>query len=283
MLGGMIALFMIFFSMNGLLMKQNSSQSKADSMALSFAETINENDRIGQINELEACNRELVFTSRQRLRECRQKDLDILEPLCSQLVTEARSGHHLIEQERRNQLELICRQLKQSAEQQNEQAAAQSNFSLAFLQTKAPMVTRIDIGHISNIESNVKPQGVVQELAAFDAEHGFLNKRSKLLKANLNAKLPAEDSDLDFYISGLAARVGDTCSPARNVNADVFVRSGTILGPEGEKYVCVDKIPNAVQITCSMNAAIGNKHEHSQSLQFISTGAATGAIAGQAR
>ncbi len=283
LLGGIIGLFMVFMSVNGLLMARNSSQRETDSLALNFAECINQNDRVGQINEIEACSRELVFNSRKRMTDCQHNDLENLTPLCNRLLMEARQGAQLVEAERQNQVQLICTQIKNAAAKHNDEASSQSNFSLAMVQTRKPIVTRIDVGRIANVESNVKRLGVVEELSQFDARNGYVNSKSQLFKADLNAKLPSEDADLNFFVSSLPARVGDTCSPARNVNPDVFIRTGTIYGQDGGKSAGVAQIPDAIQITCTMDTSLCGQNGQSGALELVSTSAATGGVAGTSR
>ena len=66
LIGGIILLTCIIaFCFYMLLAEQNRGQSKVDKSTLELAKAFNEGDRVGQLNNMEARNRELVFVSRQ--------------------------------------------------------------------------------------------------------------------------------------------------------------------------------------------------------------------------
>lgn len=280
MLGGLISVFLSFFSFNGFLMQRERSQGDVDAMTLSLATTINDKDRVGQINEMEACSRELVYTSRRRVHECSRQDMEDLTPLCDQLLTEAREGHRLVENERLNQIKLICLELQDRAQRHNQDAEGKGGFSLAWLRTKNPVVKKIEIGSIARVESNVKRNQGLPDLHEYDLQHGFLNEKSKLIRSNVNAKLPDVDGDLDFHIAGLPASVNGTSSPARSVNPEVFVPAAVIFENGKLLQGTVKQIPSAIQITTGMETSVGENNSHSGSVHIISTGAASGARAG---
>ena len=280
LLGAIIVMALIFFTVNGFFTAHNRSRFEADTLALSLASSMNESDRIAQINDLQASSRELVFTSRARAAACRANDMEMLEPLCNTLVSEARDGYRLVEGERINQIQVICTKLQKDAIRHNKDVLSRKDFSLMWLTAHDPLVTRIDVGRIANVHSNVRRSSAVCELAEHDVQQGLVDKQSKLIKADVNAKLPYVDTDLNFKISGLPAFVDGTCSPARNVNANVFIPTGTILRNGEKSLITVDQIPNAIQVTCSMDAALGDHQEYKRAVNLVATGAATGAIAG---
>jgi hypothetical protein len=276
-IGLVIAVGVGGFIFNSLLFQRTRAQYKVDALAMSLAGTINKNDRVGRINELEEASRELVFISRQHLEDAERQDLGFIAPLCDELLVEARANQSIVESERRNQIGLITREIQDEARKFNQAEAPAGNFSLRWLQTEEPRITRVDVGRISNIQSNVRTLDAIPELSAFDRKQGNIEDASRLYKANINAKLPGSDSDLDYKLASLPAYVEKTCAPARNANPDVFLPSGTIMNNGISTPSFVDFIPNAVRVYCSMKASVGSERKQT-SLDMNSTGITSGAL-----
>jgi hypothetical protein len=277
-MGLLIALCMMAFSFNGFLYRNGQAQYGIDALSMSLASSINEGDRVGQINELVAASRELVYTSRSQFEQCTEQEERTMESLCNQLLDEARTGQQLVEAERKNQAQIIVADLQNAAARHNQ--SAHGTFNLAWLSTEEPVIERIDIGSIQGVESSVQTTPVINKLYEYDKQTGLVNAKNYLYRANVNAKLPAGDTDLDFKLSSLPAYIDDTSAPARNTNADVFMPAICIFN-HGQKLPCkIDQIPGAVQVTCSMATALGQNDFHKASVGITSTAVATGAMVG---
>lgn len=266
---------MLFFTFNTLLFQHSSAQDKADSLALSLAASINENDRIGQLNQLQACSRELIFESRQQFDQCRENDLDFLQPLCAELLSESRRGQSLLEQERKNQIKVICTKLQEQAGISNKISDCRNPFKLICLSTSEAQIWKIEVGKLKKLQSSVKCGISAPELESFDKKQQYCMFKSRLYKSGTNARLPGADGDLDFIFTALPARVESICAPARNVNQDAFVYEGTIFDDREEKAAVLKNIPTAVRVICRMTAELDDKQ--SLSIPLISTGSAGGA------
>lgn len=278
--GMTVAVGVAGFSFNSFLFQCDQMQSKTDALALQLAGKINEGGRVGQINELQQCSRELMFVSRQELKQCEQEDFSFLTPLSQQLMGEARAGHNLVERERQNQIRLIKSDLQAEALKHNSDRSDRISLALPLLQTREPQITGIDVGYIDNVESNVKNLNVIKELSDFDRQNGYIDSTTKLYRANIDARLPDQEHDLSFRISSLPAYVEKICAPARNTNPDVFLRTGTIFTAAGDKDEEIDQLPSAIQVFVSMNASFGPREKYQATVSLVSTGAANGAIAG---
>ncbi|MBY0552457.1 MAG: hypothetical protein K2W95_34570 [Candidatus Obscuribacterales bacterium] len=270
-----VSVFMLCFTLHNLLFQCDRCQQSSDSLVIDMAGAMNSNDRISQINEMEARSRELIFNSRQHLNACAQRDLSFLAPLCDKFVVEARDGHSLIELERKNQIEQICRELCLSAERQNK-IAQQGGWTLAGVTTNASVIERIEAGRVDGVESNVPAARLHEELLEHDMQRGFLQKGSMLFRAGVNAKLPGEDGDLDFMLSGLPACVEGVSAATRNVNTEVFVPFGVIYERGKASVSKFSHLPNAVRISSVLAADLnGNQRT---SVKIFSVGAANGAL-----
>lgn len=279
-LGGVLFVFLLFYQLNGLFFQRNRAQLQSDELAVSCAAAMNQGDRIAQVNELKASSRELVYLSRQREQLADTQEFRALQPLCTQLVNEAREGATLVEAERKNQIRVICSEIQSNAWRHNRRLEDERGFAIAWLKTTAPSITCIEVGRIENVESNVRQPTGVAELANYDIESGLIQPGSNLLKANKNARLPGIDSDLNFHITSLPALVKGTRAPARNVNARKFVPQALIFDGGAPIKFAADQIPSAIRITSTMNATLGDRAEHTERVRFVSTGTTTGAIAG---
>jgi len=277
-LGLIVAVGVIGIIFNSFLFQRTRTQYQVDALAMSVASTINAGNRVGQLNELEAHCRELVFVSRNRTENYAEDDMSFLTPLSNQLLEEARAGQGLVERERQNQIQLITKEVRQAASGYNLVTNRNGGFSLNWLQTTEPKVTRVDLGRIDGIESNVRSQPVISELADFDSRQGYVHGASKLFRAHTNAKLPGVDGDLDFKFSALPAFVGRTCAPPRNANPDVFVSYGSVFENGQPVPSAVQHIPNAVQIFSSMDVSIGTERLNKKSVDLNSVGTASGAV-----
>src|SRR5262245_42262711 len=103
------------FIFNGYLFGCTRAQYQVDALAVDMAGKSNVVDRVGQINELEECARELIYVSRRQFEYCEEQDVKVLESLCYELLEEARAGQQLVEAERKNQVEVICAQIQGQA------------------------------------------------------------------------------------------------------------------------------------------------------------------------
>lgn len=276
--GMTVAVTVAGLTFNSFLFQCGRVQSKADAIALQLAGKINAGDRVGQINELEQCSRELVYISRQELKRCEHDDFSFLTPVCQQLMYEAEAGHRLVESERKNQIQRIEMDLRQAADKYNTASSGCMGLNLPWLQTCEPEIVRIDVGYIDNVESNVKSLDAIKELAEIDRQRGYVDRTTRLYKANIDAGLPEETDS--FKISGLPAYVEKTCAPARNTNPDVFVSTGTVFPTKMSGNGKIEQIPNAIQIVLDMNARFGLNDMHQAEVGLVSTAATNGAIAG---
>ncbi len=279
-LGLIVALTMSGLTFNTLMFQVGRAQEEVDTLALDLCSHINKGDRVGQINELEQCSRELIYLSHKELKQCSDSDFYFLTPLCLQLLGEARAGHFLLERERKNQINLISREIQEVALSYNSGDGKWLTLTMPWLETCEPKITRVDVGSIDTVESNVLNLETIRELADWDRQHRYIDQSTNLYRGNINALIPGPGSDLQFEISALPAYVKGTCSPARNTNPDVFLRAGTVFRSNAVPLDSINQIPNAVQVFYSLKVAAGPRKEIATRVNLVSTGATNGAIAG---
>lgn len=271
-----VGLIGILFST--VLSQHSRSQYEVDSLSLSLAKTINAGDRVAQMNQLVARSRELVYTTRQNTIECDQQGLAHLAPLCDQLMNEAYSSQAIVEYERNNQIQIISKEIVTATQKYNLSRDTRNNSYMPWLQTFSPEVLRVDVGGIQNVQSNVKSLTAIPELADFDRRSGYVDEKSNLYKANVNARLPSPDDDLIFKFASLPALVDNTCAPPRVANSDVFKCYGTAVAGGKNVTSKIDQIPQAVTVFTKMDVAFDPEAEDRHSISVSSTGVTGGAV-----
>ena len=272
-----VALCCIAF--NFVLFLRARAQYEADASTLDFATKLNVADRIGGVNLLEEASREMVFISRQNCDRCADLNLPQLNALSSVLLKRARQGHSLIESERQNQIVSICADAQAAARNYNKEKCGKSSLSFLDLSCLEPEILRVDLGHISAVDSSVRDLNIIPELSNHDISKGYVNLKSRLYRSDLDVKLPDPDSDLDFYFSSLPAYTKNTTSPSRNTNDAVFATYGTVFTNKQTKLTLPKQIPSAVHVVYGMSVTVPWDHSGKSSIELVSTGTTSGASA----
>lgn len=255
---GLLAVsLLIGYSYGGLFFEHNRLQASANEMALAAARKLNDKDRIGQMNNMIARNRQLVFSGRQQLDECKEK-VPGLASLAEELLDESRDSAKTLEAQRK-QLSIVAKkEAKQAMEKKFEEINKTYAMYLPWMKVEEPLLAGWQCGRVVNTESNVEVLKNISELESYDLEQSYATTAGmKLYKHDIDAKLPSADSDLSFKIAALSAPVMKTVAPARiilNANYDsvvgdnlpsacrvkVWLPVGTGLGPNAtSKMSCI--------------------------------------------
>ncbi len=271
-----VGLIGILFST--LLSQHSRAQYEVDSLALTIAKLINKGDRVAQMNQLVGRSRELIYTTRQSREACERERMGHLGPLLDQLMNEAYSSQAIVEYERKNQIETIAKDVREATQKYNADRSAKSNSFLPWLKTFEPEVVRVDLGCIENVQSNVRNLSVVEELADFDRRSGYVDPKSNLFKANINARLPSPDDELTFKFSSLPALVEDSCAPPRVANSQVFKSFGPVIAHGKNVENKMEQLPQAATVYTTMDVAFDMEAKERHSISVTSTGVTGGAV-----
>jgi hypothetical protein len=280
----MVVVVMILISIlavNGLFVNRTVVQSKAESFALESALKLNQQDNAGRLNLLTAHSRELVFDSRQLSNKVHSQ-MPELDGLAAKLMEESRDGSKVMEKERELLGDHIVNELIDGTKKfsTNENAG----IALPFLggNMTAPGVYDLEIGDVPGLPSNVDAPKGNPALCQYDDQMGYVQPKLALYKSNVNLKLPAQDSDLNFELSALPARSdqatanGIAAVPASLHKSDNFRRSA-FLWKDGQKSALRGaKIPSAIR--CIVSSAVKLDAQRSQPTSgkiLLDTSAAT--------
>ncbi len=272
-----ILLFICLLAFGGYMIfsEHIKGQGEADKTVLDVARILNDKDRIGKVNNIVARNRELVFLSRQSAVQASNRDLEHWAPLANYLLDEARASQTLVENERKSQIELSKKSVRDFVEQFNMRTTGKPSLKLPGWQSAHGDIVSATLGTVKDIQSNVKNTNVFPDLREFDEHEKYFQKGSDLYLGGIDAKLPAPDNDLDFRFASLAAPVEKTVAPARMINPDVFVPFGDVYLDHKAVNRPVAQLPDAVRIVrkSDMTIATGDKQSTQEASVAVSNGA----------
>jgi len=277
MVGGLLVFFCIVAFCFFLLLSENKKgKARVEEMAVNLAKTLNDGDRVGQVNNVIARSRELVFLSRHCETQASIRKLENWEPLSHYLVNEARSGAELVEAERKHQIDVSRKAVRYFADYTNLRTSEKPVFKLPFWHTWDAEIDTITFGCTDDTQSNVENSAIYPELREYDEHCKYFQKGSNLYMGNINAKLPSPDNDLDFKLTALPAPVENTVAPARIITARAFKPSGVVyqhLKPTEAKF---DQIPTAIEADDLV--WITALSEHEQQMKITARAATTGGM-----
>lgn len=249
LVGGILILACVVgFCFYMLIQEQNKGELKAEQTAVDMAKILNEGDRVGQLNNVVARSRELVYLSRLSENQAAQKKLDNWEPLARFLVDEARAGSVLVEAERKNQIEVSRKNIKFFIDKYNLNTKNDPTFRMPFFHTWDAEINDATLGSVAKCESNVLNTDIYPELREYDEQQRYFQKGSNLYMGNINARLPVPDNDLDFKLASLPAPVEKTIAPARLINGSVFKPGAEVYKDLKTINKPMEHIPTAVSI-----------------------------------
>lgn len=270
---GSIGLFLVVFTLlilygfANLLYVQGLLQCFADKTALTAACKLNDDSRFGDMNNLIARSRQLVFASRQMSQTTQVADQD-LNALANQLLEEDRQNATALDKERTHLAQLSIAEATDALNTAFYDQTGLYRAILPLLAIKAPQIVSVKFGNVSNVESNVESMGGFDELASYDESTKLVDLNSDLYFANINAKLPGADSDLNFNLSSLAAPVGENVSSARLILMKDFQTPDQNSQP----------LPSAVEVVISAEAPSVLFSSNTSKLQVVSVAATNGAL-----
>jgi hypothetical protein len=273
-IGLLLVACMVGFALYLFLSEQKRGQTEADKVALDIAKSMNEGDRIGQMNNLVVRCRELVYTSRMMEGTTENSYLYFCQPLAQQLLDEATSSALQVDKERVNQIGLMQKNIRNTVDKYNLETNSKATFRLPWWQSYALQVFQVNGGCLKDVQSNVEHTEIYDDLNDLDKRAKYFQPGSNLYMGNINARLPAPDSSLDFKIASIPAPVDKMVAPARLANPEVFKFGNDFF--ENGKFVkqSFDQIPSAVQVLGSMDVEVRNNKER---VQIGSTALSNGA------
>jgi len=257
-------------SISGLFLMHYRLQSQANELAALAAQVMNEKDREGQMNDTISHCRQLVFASREIYDSTAQTYPDF-EPLARQLLDGATASAADLEAERKNLLKIATDEANQKVAESFRAMSERDKLTLPWLQTSSPTVVNVSVGYVDGVPSNVEILPTSEQattlavLKAHDQQNNFFAEKNHHYLPNINAKLPGQESHLDFNFSSLAPPVLGTVSPLHAMLPAAF-RSDQ-----------PGQLPSAAQVTLSLDVATQIGASIHKTVKVVGCAAACGA------
>lgn len=274
--GNMLVLSSVFIAVNALgivvassygslFFVHNRLQATADELALEGAKKLNEQDRIGQMNNMIARSRQLVYDADDSNQDV-QEHLNHLSEISGILHDEAREGASLLENERTKLLNISKLEATSAVVNRYNEIKSGHGLVLPWLQADAPVHPVIKFGCTDKTDSNAAELSGIDELDTKDKDQGIITTDgSKLYKKNIDAKLSTgNDTDLHFHLSSLPAPVQNSISPARVILAKNF------------KDAPDTQLPSTVQVEMKMDVDTKLGAEAHSTMQCVGTAETNG-------
>lgn len=244
-------------SFAGLFFVHNRLESSAGEIALAGAMALNANDRIGQMNNMVARSRQLVYDSHQTL-----DDVDpTLEHLAQSLYDEnVESAQSLENTDRKKLYQVSETESKEAMQKKYEELLPSYKITLPWLKWGDLKMHKVRLGKIKDVKCNVYGMDGQPELAAADHAANYMEL---LYKDDVNAHIP-EDAGLTFKLASLAATTDKCIAPARQTLAVKFADNKD------------DNLHSAVQVELELNVSSGLGARASESMRATGTAATTG-------
>ena len=258
-----------------LLSQQKRGQTDTDEVSLNAAKLLNGDDRVGQMNNVVERCRELVYVSRVNKDKAESLNTQLYQPLARQLLDESRANAALVEAERLNQINLTTKNIQNYIKQHNLSTRTGGRLALPWFQTQFPEIAEVDFGSIKGVQCNVQNLQVIPALRDYDLSQHYIQGGSNLYVGNINAKLPAPDSDLNFFLSSLPADVSGSVAPVRLANPEVFNLGSVVMRQQQNTMEKPVHLAGAVQLVQTMNVSGGN---NSGTVRLSSTATADGGM-----
>ncbi len=255
--------FIALMSLAGTYFVQGMLQNQVNELAMHAACTLNDNDRLGQMNNMIARCRSLVYDSRQNY-DLASNQYQSMETLNEQLKDEAVQAAKDLEAERRYLKQLSELEANQVLKTDLLKLQAQPVLALPWLQCGKPKLLAMEFGQIDSVQSNVAALDDANNLTDADQNQNVIRTQSKTYKANVKPKLPSPDDALVFQLSSLPSPVNATVAPGRLVRQDKFRPT-----PNND-LTCAAR----VTVHMDLKADIGG--ERSSTLKVVSLAAAPG-------
>jgi hypothetical protein len=274
-IAGMLLVFGVALTFYFLLFAHNGLGEKAEVENVVASRFLNMSDNAGQMNNMVAASRELVFTSREMQGIIGDSHPEML-PLAAKLTDESRDGAKFVRDERGRLLQSTLADVRDWAKEFGKDDQAQNlQHMLPGIDTSELSLVNLDAGCISDIDSNVNAPLGNADLMKLDQK--FINPRSNLYYGNITLSLPAPDNDLTFKLSSLPAPVTGTIAPERLLDNDLF-KSTFLLVKDGQPQPgSCDQIPSALSLTARIKFQSRLGVKTNQMLVVRTTAAANGA------
>lgn len=241
----------------------------SEKVALAAAKELNKDDTQGEMNFITARGREYLFCCREALAKAEATakagaGQTIMQQFAVEVCNKTRSKMQKLDDEKTSVIKVVCSNASNAAKSAKQSAGTPGAATLAGAKTGAVELAELWVSGVTNTPSNVEQpteNKLLMQLDAQTSDNGkpLLDPKTKFYSGNINAKLPDDDADLNFYISSLAPEINGVTTPPRKMNQNDFDPAPhpvNILNAQLPKF-----LPSAVQALLTVQVSDG-KAQH---------------------
>ncbi len=279
LVGGIVVVILLAgFVLQMMFLSHQHERNYTDECALSLAHTLNERDRLGQMNTLVERSRELVYASRTAYQGCVADESDRnLEDLSRSLLDDSRSAAQFVELGRQNMADQVLADLTLSAKDSQQKLKGKTKSNLGWVTISPAKLVKAEYGYTRGVLSNVVTTEAFDDLLTFDRKNGYLDSNGKVFAGNINARLPAPDDDLNFKMCSLASPIGRSTSPPRLTANSMFTTKAMFYDGQTSPKSRPDQLPSALKVELAAPIS-ALEMRTGPSLQTVSSAAAGGGM-----
>jgi hypothetical protein len=243
-------LIVIGYSFAGMVFVQNHLKNSAEEIALSGAIKLNELDNVGQMDNMLARNRQLVYAQQVNNDTAQASGTQYVQNLASDLLDESKQSASIMEAERVKLKPIVESDAASAMNDKFEEVANTYMMNLPWLKIERPVMTLTSLGKISGVQSSVVEFPVQTDLVSNDRSQKLVQINKDGLNIYLestNHKLPAPNDGLPYKLSSLPAPVNNQVSPAR------VVPDQDLAQVQGDYFTSATE----VQLSLTVHAGLG--------------------------
>ena len=218
------------------------------------ARLMNNSDWTGEMNNMLAASRELVFDDRNTYKTVLRTYPD-LQPLAKHFLDESRASAQMTIAQRDRLAEVTMGNLI-TFETASSKHADQQQYALPGLplvKTNLPQIVDFQLGYMKGIDSNVQSPDGNLSLLNYDQSQTYVNNSTHLYYGNVTLGLPDADADLRFKICPLAPPVRGTIAPARLASGNAFQRTFDLVKDRQTNPGLCDQLSTAAKLNVVIN------------------------------
>ena len=235
---------------------QKRGQSQVDEIALNMAESLNADNRIGQMNTIVEHSRQLAYTSRAQLGVVMTNPtLVAYIPLAKELCSDAATGVNKVDAERQNQISIAIANCHNYAERIANKSGTMKLLSW-FIGNRVTINT-VEFGSIKNTLCSSESPTLLSNLHTYDLQCKYTVQNSNLYFGNINATLASPDQDLPFYFSALSPLTLGSTSATRLANIEAFDSLAVIFDSQKSTMALPAQLPGAIRVVGTMHIQTG--------------------------
>ena len=255
----------------GVFIAQHHAEFINQQLTMQTALELNEANSATRLNELSSRARQLVSSDQDNYDAVFDTRHYSLEPLARYLLDQSRDGACLLDAEKKQCLAEELESIRQNTGKRFDNFPVKV-INLPWLEIHGPELACLELGYLKNTNSSVNEVDQLDHIARKDRSSSLVDPKNGFYRANVDARLDDDNSDIPFKFASLPATLKGTTPEPRLVSDSSFIKTVDLFAPAEVQMLGAKFMPSAVQI--KSRYLIINKFGAKQTLPIIVQSAA---------